>query len=120
MSQIGPARTATSLAALVIRAADLSCRLPCAEKPWLWFSELPADVELAKAACRGCALRRPCLAGAVERAEACGVWGGEIFKQGVIVAQQRPRGRPRRQPAKEDQGRESREPGQRPLTGASS
>ena len=111
MSQIGSVRTAPSLAALVIRAADLSCRLPCAENPWLWFSELPADVELAKAACRGCALRRPCLAGAVERAEACGVWGGEIFNRGVIIAHKRPRGRPSRRPDQSENLASGRSPG---------
>ena len=99
MTQIGPVTTATSLAALVIRAAEMNGTLPCAENSRLWFSEAPADLELAKAACRRCPLRWQCLAGAVERAEACGVWGGEIFKGGVILAQKRPRGRPARQAA---------------------
>jgi WhiB family transcriptional regulator, redox-sensing transcriptional regulator len=94
MSQIGSARTATSLAVLVLRAAELSSPLPCAQSSWLWFSDVPADLELAKAACRRCPLRRPCLAGALERGEACGVWGGEIFESGAIIAQKRPRGRP--------------------------
>jgi WhiB family transcriptional regulator, redox-sensing transcriptional regulator len=94
MRQIGSVRTATSLALLVIRATEMSDPLPCAQSSWLWFSDVPADLELAKAACRRCPLRRPCLAGAVERGEPCGVWGGEIFKSGVIIAQKRPRGRP--------------------------
>ena len=94
MSQIESVETATSLAALVIRAAEMSGPLPCAQNSWLWFSDAPADLELAKAACRRCPLRRPCLEGAVERGEACGVWGGEIFQSGVIIAQKRPRGRP--------------------------
>ena len=105
MSQIGSVRTSTSLAALVIRTAEMSTRLPCAGNSGLWFSDVPADLELAKAACRWCPLRRPCLAGAVERAEACGVWGGEIFESGVIIAHKRPRGRPSRQPAREDRAR---------------
>ena len=53
-----------------------------------------ADLEQAKAACRDCPLRRPCLAGALERAEPWGVWGGEIFENGAVIAQKRPRGRP--------------------------
>lgn len=35
-------------------------------------------------------------AGAVERHEPHGVWGGEIFNRGTIIAEKRPRGRPRR------------------------
>lgn len=86
--------TVTSLGALVSRAAALGRPLPCGENSRLWFSDRPADLELAKAACRRCPLRQPCLAGPIERAEACGVWGGEIFEGGVIIAQKRPRGRP--------------------------
>lgn len=105
MSQIGSVTTATSVAALVIQAAEMSSRLPCTDNSRLWFSELPGDVEQAKAACRRCPLLRPCLVGAVERAEACGVWGGEIFQRGVIIGHKRPRGRPTRPRAKEDQNR---------------
>ena len=39
-----------------------------------------------------------CLAGAKERREPWGVWGGELFVQGVVVARKRPRGRPRKNP----------------------
>lgn len=62
----------------------------------LWFSELPAELEQAKASCQPCPLRAACLAGALERAEPWGVWGGEIFHQGAILARKRPRGRPRK------------------------
>jgi WhiB family redox-sensing transcriptional regulator len=86
--------TGTSVAVLASRAAALSRPLPCSDNVQLWFSDRIADLELAKASCRTCALRRTCLAGAVERAEPCGVWGGEIFENGVIIAQKRPRGRP--------------------------
>lgn len=109
MSQIGSVRTATSLAVLVIQAAEMSGPLPCAQSSWLWFSDVPADLELAKAACRRCPLRRPCLAGAVERGEACGVWGGEIFESGVIIAQKRPRGRPAGKQPRKTRTSESRE-----------
>jgi WhiB family transcriptional regulator, redox-sensing transcriptional regulator len=71
--------------------------LPCQrEDPQLWFSEQPAELELAKAHCRGCPLRGPCLTGAVQRREPYGVWGGEILEQGQIIAQKRARGRPPR------------------------
>ncbi len=60
----------------------------------LWFSDAPADLERAKALCADCPLRRACLAGALERREYCGVWGGEIFDRGAVIARKRPRGRP--------------------------
>jgi len=40
---------------------------PCTREPDLFFAESPADVETAKALCRGCAARLACLAGARER-----------------------------------------------------
>jgi WhiB family redox-sensing transcriptional regulator len=70
--------------------------LPCREEPDLYFAESPADVELAKSLCQGCPVRVACLAGALERREPWGVWGGELFAQGVVVPRKRPRGRPRK------------------------
>jgi WhiB family transcriptional regulator, redox-sensing transcriptional regulator len=86
---------ASSLALLTTQATALDDPLPCRENPRLWFSDLPADLELAKTYCRPCQIRRVCLAGAVERREPHGVWGGEIFTRGAIITQKRPRGRPR-------------------------
>lgn len=60
----------------------------------LWFSELPDELEQAKARCQPCPVRASCLAGALERGEPYGVWGGEIFRQGAVIARKRPRGRP--------------------------
>ncbi|ROS76865.1 WhiB family transcriptional regulator [Cellulomonas sp. PhB143] len=69
--------------------------IPCRnEDPELWFAERTADVERAKALCADCPLRAGCLAGAVERAEPWGVWGGEVFVDGAVVARKRGRGRP--------------------------
>ena len=74
-------------------------QLPCrSNDPELFFAELPADVEAAKALCRDCPLRAECLAGALDRREPWGVWGGELFVHGVVVARKRPRGRPRKHP----------------------
>jgi WhiB family transcriptional regulator, redox-sensing transcriptional regulator len=70
--------------------------LPCQKDPDLWFAESPVDLELAKAFCTDCPARVACLAGAVSRRECWGVWGGEIFDRGRIVARKRPRGRPRK------------------------
>jgi WhiB family transcriptional regulator, redox-sensing transcriptional regulator len=78
-------------------STGLSLALPCTEDPELFFAESPRDVEQAKALCRGCAARLACLAGALERREPWGVWGGELLIDGAIVARKRPRGRPRKE-----------------------
>jgi WhiB family redox-sensing transcriptional regulator len=86
---------ANSLTLLTARAKALDEPLPCRrENVQLWFSDAPADLELAKSHCRACPMRRVCLAGAVERQEPHGVWGGEIFTKGLIIDQKRSRGRP--------------------------
>jgi WhiB family redox-sensing transcriptional regulator len=74
----------------------LSLDLPCMKDPELFFAESPQDVEQAKAMCRGCRARLACLAGALERKEPWGVWGGELLMRGAIVPRKRPRGRPRK------------------------
>jgi WhiB family redox-sensing transcriptional regulator len=75
------------------RGAAIPCR---STDPELFFAELPADVERAKSLCTGCPVRIACMAGALERREPWGVWGGELFVQGVVVPRKRPRGRPRK------------------------
>jgi WhiB family redox-sensing transcriptional regulator len=77
---------------------ELPCRLV---DPELFFAETPADVEAAKAICLDCPIRATCLAGALDRREPWGVWGGELFIGGVVVARKRPRGRPRKHPLPE-------------------
>jgi WhiB family redox-sensing transcriptional regulator len=71
-------------------------QLPCRRDPELFFAESPADVETAKALCLECPVRTECLAGALDRREPWGVWGGELFLQGVVIPRKRPRGRPRK------------------------
>jgi len=74
--------------------------LPCrVEDPELWFAETPGRLEQAKALCQDCPVRAACLAGALDRGEPWGVWGGEIFERGVVIARKRPRGRPRKDAA---------------------
>lgn len=71
--------------------------LPCrAGDPDLWFAEAPHDLERAKQLCADCPVRAQCLEGALVRREPWGVWGGEIFERGSVVARKRPRGRPRK------------------------
>jgi WhiB family redox-sensing transcriptional regulator len=85
-----------SMSVLDSRTVDdelLPCRANDAE---LFFAESPSDVELAKALCQGCPVRVECLAGALERREPWGVWGGELFLSGVVIPRKRPRGRPRK------------------------
>jgi WhiB family redox-sensing transcriptional regulator len=79
-------------------SVELGAELPCRKfDPDLWFADAPAELELARALCGDCPLKAECLAGALERAEPWGVWGGEIFERGAIVARKRPRGRPRKE-----------------------
>ncbi len=77
-------------------AARTAAGLPCMDEPDLFFAESPADVETAKALCRGCALRIACFSGALARREPWGVWGGELFLRGEVIPHKRPRGRPRK------------------------
>jgi WhiB family redox-sensing transcriptional regulator len=89
----------TALMELKHEAGRAHADIPCLEyDAALWFAESPADVEFAKTLCGGCPVRAQCLAGALDRKEPWGVWGGELFVQGAIVAVKRPRGRPRKSP----------------------
>jgi len=60
----------------------------------LFFSEQIDDIAAAKAFCLECPVKAECLEGATVRREPWGVWGGELFVNGKIVAQKRKRGRP--------------------------
>ena len=81
------------------QAGDARADIPCLEyDASLWFADSPADIEFAKTMCAGCPVRAACLAGALDREEPWGVWGGALFVNGAIVAVKRPRGRPRKNP----------------------
>ena len=78
----------------------VSERAACTDHdPDLFFADTPEGVEQAKLVCRQCPVREVCLAAATRRGEPHGVWGGELFVGGVVVARKRPRGRPRKSPA---------------------
>ena len=82
---------------LVVEFERSGAQIPCRSyDPELFFAESPEDVERAKALCTGRPVRPACMAGALERREPWGVWGGELFVQGVVVPRKRPRGRPRK------------------------
>jgi WhiB family redox-sensing transcriptional regulator len=70
--------------------------LPCSTDLDLWFAEKPSALAAAQARCAGCPRREDCLAGALERREPWGVWGGRILVDGEVVAVKRGRGRPPR------------------------
>ncbi|MEO7058960.1 MAG: WhiB family transcriptional regulator [Lapillicoccus sp.] len=86
-----------TLVDLKARAASQGASIPCQEyDSELWFAESPTDVEFAKSLCAACPFRVECLAGALDRHEPWGVWGGQLLVQGAVVARKRPRGRPRK------------------------
>lgn len=51
----------------------------CKGQPELFFSADPEDITAAVFICQGCPGRAECLAGAHERGEVSGVWGGTDF-----------------------------------------
>ena len=60
----------------------------------LFFSEDLLDIARAKHLCSTCPLKEACFDGAIERREPWGVWGGELFVNGRVLAHKRRRGRP--------------------------
>jgi WhiB family transcriptional regulator, redox-sensing transcriptional regulator len=76
-----------------------SCRDVTGSMSDLFFSDEIPDIIEAKRICATCPVASPCLEGALERREPWGVWGGELFLNGRILAQKRKRGRPPKNPA---------------------
>jgi len=60
----------------------------------VFFSEELHDIARAKSICAECPVIAECLAGAIEREEPYGVWGGQLFLNGKVLMQKRRRGRP--------------------------
>jgi WhiB family redox-sensing transcriptional regulator len=69
----------------------------------LFFSEDIGEISAAKRICAACPVLAPCLEGAMRRAEPCGVWGGQLFMNGKMLAVKRRRGRPPKVARPEDQ-----------------
>lgn len=74
--------------------AQARCRDGAATMLNLFFSEQLDDIARAKAICGKCPVMEACLDGAVARREPWGVWGGQLFANGRVLAFKRPRGRP--------------------------
>ena len=72
--------------------------LPCHQAdPELFYSETDQGIAEAKVLCGTCPVRNKCLDGALSRQEPCGVWGGQLIEDGVIIERKRRAGRPPRQ-----------------------
>ena len=69
----------------------------------MFFSEELHDIARAKTICSTCPVIAPCLEGAIERREPCGVWGGQLFMNGKVLMTKRRRGRPPKVPRPADQ-----------------
>ena len=94
-----------SSSALVLEPAPWAAKARCNDGngtlSFLFFSEDLIDIARAKAICSRCAVREECRSAAIERAEPWGVWGGQLFVDGQIVANKRRRGRPPKHPRPE-------------------
>lgn len=74
------------------------CKDGAASMTALFFSEQIDDIARAKQICELCPVQEPCLEAALTRREPWGVWGGQLFFNGKILAQKRKRGRPPKNP----------------------
>lgn len=75
-----------------------SCRTEAEDLTELFFSDQIPDIIRAKQICATCPVISSCMDGALERREPWGVWGGQLFVNGRILAQKRKRGRPPKNP----------------------
>jgi WhiB family transcriptional regulator, redox-sensing transcriptional regulator len=78
------------------------CRDGAATMLPLFFSEQLDDIARAKAICAKCPVIESCLEGALVRREPWGVWGGQLFANGKVLAFKRKRGRPPKNPRPEE------------------
>jgi hypothetical protein len=61
-------------------------QVPCKGLLDLFFDEQPESISAAKSLCETCPLCAECLLGALDRAEAYGVWGGTDYEERVDIA----------------------------------
>ena len=69
----------------------------------LFFSEDLGEIADAKRICAECPVMAQCLEQAIVNQEPWGVWGGQLFLNGRMLAVKRRRGRPPKHPRPEDQ-----------------
>lgn len=73
---------------------EARCRTGDGALARVFFSEELQDIAHAKTICAECPVMLPCLETAIARHEPWGVWGGQLFLNGKILATKRRRGRP--------------------------
>jgi len=83
--------------------SDAACAADGGTLAHLFFSEELMDIAAAKRICAECPVLAPCLEGALARKEPLGVWGGQLFSNGRVLASKRRRGRPPKNPRPEDE-----------------
>jgi WhiB family redox-sensing transcriptional regulator len=69
----------------------------------VFFSEDLGEIATAKRVCATCPVMAACLEQAIHNQEPWGVWGGQLFLNGRMLAIKRRRGRPPKHPRPEDQ-----------------
>jgi WhiB family redox-sensing transcriptional regulator len=82
---------------------DARCNDVAGSLAGMFFSEELQDIAAAKRICAECPVIEDCLAGALARREPWGVWGGQLFRNGRILATKRRRGRPPKVARPEDE-----------------
>jgi WhiB family redox-sensing transcriptional regulator len=95
--------TEVVLAADILWRADARCNDGSGSMVGLFFSDELQDIAAAKRICAMCPVMADCLEGALERREPWGVWGGQLFLNGKILASKRRRGRPPKVARPEDE-----------------
>ena len=83
--------------------AEARCNDLAGTMSGLFFSEELQDIATAKRICERCPVMAECLAGALERREPWGVWGGQLLLNGKVLQSKRRRGRPPKVARPEDQ-----------------
>ncbi len=83
--------------------AQARCNDSAGTMSGLFFSEELHDISTAKRICGQCPVMAQCLAGALDRREPWGVWGGQLLLHGRVLTSKRRRGRPPTLARPEDQ-----------------
>ena len=79
---------------LAAERLQAACRRPGIPTS-LFYSEAPRAIAQAKSICAECPIRELCLEDALENREPCGVWGGELIRNGHVLTNRKPRHRHR-------------------------
>lgn len=87
----------------VIWKSQALCAKAGANTAAMFFSEDLPQIAAAKKMCATCPVMEMCLESALDRNEQFGVWGGQLFDNGKIVAIKRRRGRPPKVARPEDE-----------------